>query len=321
MSTIRLRIGLRWRRCIARGSAALALLLFSWQASAAVPVEDSLFRAAAELDSGGTDFSERDANDTGIGVEGDLWSRAGQENLATGTSDQPLLYQMQLLQQQVRELRGLVEEQAYVIQKLQQDQRAQYVDLDRRVAALAPNRPAPGPTPIPAQAPALTVGVPNDVGQISGQGLMAPDGSRTAVQNPAARRPVQAPAQPPATEREAYAQAIELMRGKEFDRSTLAFEQLIVDYPNGQFTPNAFYWLGELNLATGKVEPARQNFIQVIRLYPDHQKIPDALYKLGVLYFQLGDEAEARRYLQQVQSEHPQSSAGSLAKRYLAEME
>ena len=125
----------------------------------------------------------------------------------------------------------------------------------------------------------------------------------------------------PTTEREAYAQAIELMRGKRFDESTQAFGALIVKYPNGQYTPNAFYWLGELNLATGQIEPARQNFVQVIRLYPDHQKVPDALYKLGVLYFQLGDEAESRRYLQQVQSEYPQSSAGTLAKRYLAEME
>jgi tol-pal system protein YbgF len=111
------------------------------------------------------------------------------------------------------------------------------------------------------------------------------------------------------------------MRGKRFDESTQAFGALIVKYPNGQYTPNAFYWLGELNLATGQIEPARQNFVQVIRLYPDHQKVPDALYKLGVLYFQLGDEAESRRYLQQVQSEYPQSSAGTLAKRYLAEME
>jgi tol-pal system protein YbgF len=96
---------------------------------------------------------------------------------------------------------------------------------------------------------------------------------------------------------------------------------LIVDYPNGQFTPNAFYWLGELQLATGERETARQNFVQVVRLYPDHQKVPDALYKLGVIYYQLGDDQEARRYLEQVQKEHPQSSAGTLAGRYLAEME
>jgi tol-pal system protein YbgF len=125
----------------------------------------------------------------------------------------------------------------------------------------------------------------------------------------------------PTTEREAYAQAIRWMRAKRFEESTGAFEQLIVDYPNGQYTPNAFYWLGELHLAIGNAEPARQNFIQVIRLYPDHQKVPDALYKLGVLYFQLGDESESKRYLTQVQTEFPQSSAGALAKRYLAEME
>ena len=125
----------------------------------------------------------------------------------------------------------------------------------------------------------------------------------------------------PSNEREAYGQAIQWMRDKRFEDSTRALQDLIVDYPNGQFTPNAFYWLGELQLATGERETARQNFVQVVRLYPDHQKVPDALYKLGVIYYQLGDDQEARRYLEQVQKEYPQSSAGTLAARYLAEME
>jgi tol-pal system protein YbgF len=221
-------------------------------------------------------------------------------------SDQPLFYQIQMLQQELRDLRGTVEEQAYLIQKLQSSQRSQYVDLDRRMTALAPNRPAPGPTPMP-MADGMTEG---------SESLEGTQSSAPSVSLPQSETNVQ-----PTTEREAYAQAIELMRGKRFDESTQAFGALIVKYPNGQYTPNAFYWLGELNLATGQIEPARQNFVQVIRLYPDHQKVPDALYKLGVLYFQLGDEAESRRYLQQVQSEYPQSSAGTLAKRYLAEME
>ena len=194
------------------------------------------------------------------------------------------------------------------IQKLQQDQRRQYVDLDRRVAALAPNRPAPGPSPIPAED---IEAERKDVEGNLESGL--PNLSTSGV---SPRLDVK-----PASEREAYAQAIEWMRAKRFADSSAAFEQLIVDYPNGQFTPNAFYWLGELNLATANMESARQNFVQVIRLYPDHQKVPDALYKLGVLYFQLGDETESRKYLGRVESEYPQSSAGALAKRYLAEME
>ena len=78
------------------------------------------------------------------------------------------------------------------------------------------------------------------------------------------------------------------MRAREFDQSIQDFQQLITDYPNGQRTPNAFYWLGELYLAQKQSEQARQHFMQVINLYPDHQKVPDALYKLGVVYQGLG---------------------------------
>lgn len=286
-------------------SVVLGGVLSQGAASAAVPVEDSLFRAAAELDT-------QTLNNRTSEVDEDqaLWAPASQSTAATPTlvGEQPLFYQMQVLLQEVRQLSGLVEEQARLIQKLQQDQRLQYIDLDRRVAALAPNRPAPGPTPLPDVDRQSAV----DAG-VAGSESSLPDSGTTEAT-------VQSEPEP-TTEREAYAQAIRWMRSKRFEESTIAFEKLIVDYPNGQYTPNAFYWLGELHLASSNMEPARQNFVQVIRLYPDHQKVPDALYKLGVLYFQLGDESESRRYLTQVQTGFPQSSAGALAKRYLAEME
>ncbi len=278
----------------------LSLTLASGFGRAEVPLEDALLRAAAKVDS----------QSYGEAEEQDLWTSAGRTLGSANAqgNDAPLLYQVQVLQQQLRELSGLVEAQAYMIKKLQQDQRQQYVDLDRRLLALSPNRPTPGPRPVPDE----EVQEVAEAGSETTESLM-----------PGAVLPSALPAQEPkpANEREAYVQAIEWMRAKRFEDSTRALENLIVDYPNGQFTPNAFYWLGELKLATGERETARQNFVQVIRLYPDHQKVPDALYKLGVIYFQLGDDQEARRYLEQVQGQHPQSSASALAKQYLAEME
>ena len=286
-------------------SVVLAGVLSQGAANAAVPVEDSLFRAAAELDT--QTFDNRTSE---VDEDQALWAPASQSTAATSAlvGEQPLFYQMQVLQQEVRQLSGLVEEQSRLIQKLQQNQRLQYIDLDRRVAALAPNRPAPGPTPLP---------------DIDRQSAVVADvaGSESSLLDPGTTEATVQAEPEPTTEREAYARAIRWMRSKRFAESTVAFEKLIVDYPNGQYTPNAFYWLGELHLASSNIEPARQNFVQVIRLYPDHQKVPDALYKLGVLYFQLGDESESRRYLTQVQTDFPQSSAGALAKRYLAEME
>ena len=221
-----------------------------------------------------------------------LWAPAGvgpAADLPEGGSLQQLFYRLQGVQQELQILRGEVEEQRYQLEQLQQQQRNQYLDLDRRVSALSPNRPAPGPVSDAAQE--------------------APQPAEEA------RKP-----KVPASEKEVYASAIELMRARAFDQSAIAFESVIVNYPNGQYTPNAFYWLGELYLAMADQERARQNFVQVLRLYPDHEKVPDALYKLGVLYHGLGDVEQARRYLARVQSEHPQSSAATLAKKYAAEI-
>ncbi len=196
-----------------------------------------------------------------------------------------LFYQLQVLQQEIQDLRGQVEEQTYLVNRLQRDQKEQYLDLDRRVVALSENQPAPGPSSTTPTAP---------VGGLTTGNL---------------------------TEREAYTQAFDAMRARDFDASMVGFQQLIESYPNGQFTPNAYYWIGELYLvAKTDAELARQSFMQVVNLYPDHQKAPDALYKLGVVYHTLGDVDAARTYLQRVQQEHPASSAAGLAAKYLAEL-
>ncbi len=198
-----------------------------------------------------------------------------------------LFYQLQVLQQEIQELRGQVEEQSYMINRLQRDQKEQYLDLDRRVVALSENRPAPGPTTSTPAAPAPSLATAGGM-----------------------------------TERDAYTQAFQAMRDRNFDASMQGFQDLIERYPNGQFTPNAYYWMGELHLvARSDAEQARQSFMQVVSLYPDHQKAPDAMYKLGVVYHNLGDLDSARSYLSRVQSEHPNSSAAGLAAKYAAELQ
>ena len=124
----------------------------------------------------------------------------------------------------------------------------------------------------------------------------------------------------PGSERDAYTAAFNQMKNRQFDEAVAAFNALVMDYPNGQFTPNAFYWLGELHLAQAQDEMARESFSQVINLYPDHQKVPDALYKLGIVYHRLGDKANALQYLERVTADYPQSSAAGLARTYSAEI-
>ncbi len=235
--------------------------------------------------------------------------RVGQPGLAVApppaTGDQSsvslgtLFHQIQVLQGELQTLRGMVEEQGFQIERLARDQKEQYVDLDQRILTLRNGAASP---PSPA--------------------------AETATVGSSASRPPQSvqPAGTPATqqseqERQDYAAAFSLMESRAFADAVAGFQKVLASYPNGQYAPNCYYWLGELFLVQNEIENARQHFVQVVNLYPDHLKVPDALYKLGVIYHRLDDSQRALEHLNRVRNEHPDSSAAGLAQKYAAELQ
>ncbi|WP_084334612.1 tol-pal system protein YbgF [Pseudomonas indica] len=200
--------------------------------------------------------------------------------------------QMQQLQEEVAQLRGMLEEQQNEIRNLKRENLERYQDLDRRLssggAQGAPNTPADGainaggtPTPPPSQAPASNE--PAD----------------------------------PAKEKLYYEAAFDLIKAKDFDKASQAFTAFLRKYPNSQYAGNAQYWLGEVNLAKGDLQGAGQAFARVSQAYPQHAKVPDSLYKLADVERRLGNNDKARGILQQVISQYPGSSAAQLAQRDL----
>lgn len=241
----------------------------------------------------------------------------GDDGIAT------LYYQLQLLQDDVRRLQGVVEEQNHRIERLVRDQRERYVELDRRLVELA--RPGGGAT---AAAPQVSAGaVPRPPGA-------APAASTERAAYNAAFALVQGASRVPSERARAYAEAL------------AGFQALVNRYPVGEFTPNAHYWSGEIHLYHATVQPsgecaaalsvgsaagcdasagerlelARQAFVQVATLFPNNAKLPDALYKLGVVYHRLGDRERALEYLDRVVAEHPGHTAADLARNYAAEL-
>lgn len=199
-----------------------------------------------------------------------------------------LFHTVQRLQQEVNLLRGQVEDQAHRLERLGREQQERYLDIDRRLAGAQ-------------SAPATALG---DAGPSVPSGTLTP-----------------ASGAEPTTEQGAYQAAYALLERSEYPAAAQAMERLIEDYPNGEYTANAFYWLAELHRRNGDLENARQALVQVITLYPEHGKVPDALFKAGVVYVELDDAERARGYLEQVVREHPNSTAASLAKDYLAELQ
>ena len=236
---------------------------------------------------------------TGMAVVTLLAGAAAAAEDAAGEEDGGLavLYrQIQLLQDDVRRLQGSVEEQNHRIEQLTREQRERYIELDRRMLELRPN--ALGAPPADGAAAATVPG--------------------TAVAAP--------PAMP---ERFAYNEAFATMRNARglptdervpmYENALEMFKALIAAHPNGEFTPNAFYWIGEIHSALDRHELARQAFVQVVNLYADHPKAADALYKLGLTYHRLGDSTRAGEYLDRVIRDYPQSSAAEFAEQFKAE--
>ena len=215
-------------------------------------------------------------------------SGAEQQPSTAGSSDLArTFYQLQLLREEVQALRGAVEEQQHRLDLLHREQQERYLGLDRRISALQSGVPTAAPTPRP---------VPRDP------------------------QPVDTLPRTGGTEADAYRNAYAMIERGELDTAANALERMIDDFPNGQYTPNAFYWLGQLHRKAGELEQARQSLVQVITLYPDHNKAPDALYNLGVVYAELGDTPRARMYLGRVQQQHPDSTAAGLARTYAANL-
>ena len=204
----------------------------------------------------------------------------------TSPADNPLnqgelFYQLQLLQQEVMQLRGVVEEQNHQLQKLKQQNTERYIDLDRRIGELA-------------KQPAAT----------------AKTGA-TNVSKPIANTKTVAMA----GEREAYNAAYSKVVSKQFDVALDTFKQFLVDFPDGKYAPNSYYWLGELYqvISPKDLDASRESFSQLLSLYPNHAKAPDAMYKLGKVYFDLGDPATAQKWLQEVISKYGSGARSSSA--------
>ena len=70
-----------------------------------------------------------------------------------------MVLQIQQLQDEIRQLRGLLEEQSYELETIKRRQRDQYLDLDQRISEMADGMPVRSGAP---DAGALTHPTPDD---------------------------------------------------------------------------------------------------------------------------------------------------------------
>jgi len=237
-------------------------------------------------------------------------SRAREYRVSGNTSSNGELFiVIQELQAEVRELRGIVEEQSYLIEQLRQQRLDDYIDLDKRISELG------GGTTVPAGSGASSgISVKK---QSSGVNTPAVPRVAEPAQKPAAAVTRPASAAVADTAKTAYQNAYQKIKNRQFDEAKAALRVFVSDFPDSQYVPNAEFWLGELYLQDSELEKARDAFYILVTRHSNHRKVPDAKFKLGKIYYELGDKEQARLMLQSVLSDHPDSNAAGPAREYL----
>ncbi|HXC60125.1 MAG TPA: tol-pal system protein YbgF [Steroidobacteraceae bacterium] len=211
----------------------------------------------------------------------DLDARVGRiDRIVSNQSLMQMAQRVDAQQEELRGLRGRIEELQNENATLRKQQRDLYADLDKRLTAATA-----------AAAAATTV----------------------ASNTPAG------PA-PEADEQGQYNKAMEQLRSRNYAAAVEGFRSLAAAYPNGQMADNTQYWLGEAYYVTAEYDHATAAFQRVLSVWPNSRKAPDALLKLGYTQIEQNKLAVGRATLQQVVAKYPDSDAAKLAADRLAKL-
>ncbi|WP_448212277.1 tol-pal system protein YbgF [Colwellia sp. MEBiC06753] len=187
--------------------------------------------------------------------------------------------QLEELQMEVNELRGVTELHNHQLTQVLERQRELYQEIERRVSE--------------------ALKVPNQVPST----LAAPQGTPASGQYSSNL-----------TENEAYDRAVNMvLKEKQYDKAIPAFQAFNNNFPNSTYAANAHYWLGQLLFNKGELAQAAKEFDIVVSQHRSSTKRADAMLKLGMVAQKQNQQAQAVQIYQQLIKEYPNSTAAQLA--------
>ncbi len=234
-----------------------------------------------------------------------VWAQAPVEDIndpnrhrnAGGGIEAEIYQQLQQLREEIMTLRGTVEEQGHQLRQLKQQGLDRYIDIDRRLSALAGG--AAGTTVSSSAVTSAAHAVAAPLAEASDAA-----GAASATAAPAATAAATANVSGGITGKASvdYASAYSLVKARQYEQAIEAFKAYVEAYPNERYTPNAWYWLGELYVAISpqNLEASSQAFQTLLAKHPDNGKVPAAMYKLGTVYFMQDKRDKARELLTHV---------------------
>ena len=185
-----------------------------------------------------------------------------------------LLYKkIEVLEEEIRDLRNILEENSILVDRSLELQQQRYLDLDARIL---------------------------EISKISSEKPSSVDEEAKYLDT---------------EEKELFKSALILFEESRFAEALEIFSQIIITFPDGSFTADAYFWSGELFLAQEMFEDAKLSFKNVVDNFYQHSRTPDSLFKLGEIYRIEGDVERSLEFYDKVKEDFPDSGASQLAKK------
>jgi tol-pal system protein YbgF len=207
------------------------------------------------------------------------------ENTIKSQGLMDLLSQVELLNKELRHLKGDLEVAQHQIEVTQQRQKDLYKDTDGRLHKL---ETAPPPVAQPAAASEATV----------------PVASTASVED--------------SPENNALEAAQLLLKESKFKPAFEAFEKFIQTYPNSKLAADAFYGLGSAQFSLKYYKAALATQQKLVMQFPESTKLADAKFSIANCQIQLADIDGAKKTLRDLIAQYPDHALIPNAKRRLA---
>jgi len=219
------------------------------------------------------------------------------------------------LRDEVRQLRGELEQKEFELEAMRERQRKLFQDTDDRLQALEQG----------GGGLASLDDISLDEIELDEVELEADEPTEQIVLVPesTASQSSQATSQADRNQREktAYQSAYDLLILGRNREAIEGFETFLDEFPSGAYTDNAHYWLGEANYVERRFDAAIDRFNVVIFQFPGSRKVPDARLRKGFALFELQRFSEARQELQIVERDYGGRSIAALARRRIDQMD
>jgi len=190
--------------------------------------------------------------------------------------------QIEMLNTELRKLRGQNEELARGLQDAEKREKDFYVDLDTRLRGL--------------------------------------ESAASEQEQSAAAAETGTPADPddPAQENRAYEAAYALFKAGDHLGAIKSFQEFSKKYPASVHAPNVYYWQGNAQLAMKNHKAALETYRTLRKEYPVFPRDAEALFNIAECQSALKQSDAAQKTLKLLITKYPDSDAAAKAKKLLA---